>query len=116
MAKPKRTEAELIALLNAALRRTDVCDSVNVAAICQVEDKTANWDADALRGSGVAVRPDCKRVFIAAKYYLRQKYDLLMYASIIHHHLPEMRPCRHRADASKQRLVGAVVPGELHQN
>ena len=48
MAKPKRTEAELIALLNAALRRTDVCDSVTVAAIYQVEDKTANWDADAL--------------------------------------------------------------------
>ena len=47
MAKPKRTEAELIALLNAALRRADVCDSVTVAAIYQVEDKTANWDADA---------------------------------------------------------------------
>ena len=53
MAKPKRTEAELIALLNAALRRADVCDSVTVAAIYQVEDKTANWDADALRRSGV---------------------------------------------------------------
>ena len=79
MAKPKRTEAELIALLNAALRRTDVCDSVTVAAIYQVEDKTANWDADALRASGVPVRPDCKRVFIAAKYDLRQKYDLLVY-------------------------------------
>ena len=79
LAKPKRTEAELIALLNAALRRTDVCDSVTVAAIYQVEDKTANWDADALRGSGVPVRPDCKRVFIAAKYDLRQKYDLLVY-------------------------------------
>ena len=77
MAKPKRTGAELIALLNAALRRTDVCDSVTVAAIYQVEDNIANWDADALRGSGVPVRPDCKRVFIAAKCDLRQEYDLL---------------------------------------
>ena len=79
MAKPKRSEAELIALLNAALRRTDVCNNVTVTAIHQVEDKTANWDADALRGSGVPVRPDCKRVFIAAKFDLRQKYDLLVY-------------------------------------
>jgi hypothetical protein len=52
---------------------------VTVAAIHQVEDQTANWDADALRGSGVPVRPDCKRVFIAAKFDLRQKYDLLVY-------------------------------------
>ena len=27
----------------------------------------------------VLVRPDCKRVFIAAKYDLRQQYDLLAY-------------------------------------
>ena len=78
MAKQTRTEAELIALLNAALRRTDVCDGVTVAAIHQVKDKTANWDADALRGSGVSVRPDCKRVFIAAKRDLREIYDLRM--------------------------------------
>ena len=76
MAKSTRTEAELIAFLNAALRRTDVCDSVTVAAIYQVDDKTANWDADALRGSGVPVLPDCKRVFIAAKNDLRRMYDL----------------------------------------
>ena len=76
MAKPTRTQAELIALLNAALRRTDVCDGVTVAAIHQVEDKTANWDADALRGSGVPVLPDCKRVFRDAKHGLRKMYDL----------------------------------------
>jgi hypothetical protein len=76
MAKRTRTAAELIAVLNASLRRTDVCEGVTVAAIHQVNDKTANWDADALSGSGVAVRPDCKRVFIAAKYDLRQMYDL----------------------------------------
>ena len=76
MAKPTRTQAELIALLNTALRRTDVCDGVTVTAIHQVEDKTANWDADALRGSGVPVLPDCKRVFIAAKADLRKMYDL----------------------------------------
>jgi len=56
MAKPKRTEAELIALLSAALRRTDFCNSVTVAAIYQVEDKTANWDADALSRRGRAAR------------------------------------------------------------
>ena len=76
MAKALRTEAELIALLNAALRRTDVCDGVTVTAIHQVEDKTANWDADALRGSGVLVPPDCKRVFIGAKNHLRRAYNL----------------------------------------
>ena len=67
MAKPKRTEAELIALLNAALRRTDVCDSVTVAAIHQVEDKTANWDADALRGSGVRMPTDACQFFYECK-------------------------------------------------
>jgi len=70
-----RTDAELIALLNAALQRTDVCDGVTVAAIHQVEDKTANWDADALHGSS-AVSRDCQRVFIAAKNDLRKIYDL----------------------------------------
>ena len=76
MAKHTRTEAELIALLNAALRRTDVCDGGNVAAIYQVADRTANWDADALRGSDVPVTLDCRRVFIAAKHDLRHMYDL----------------------------------------
>ena len=76
MAKATRTEAELIALLNAALRRTDACDGVTVAAIHQVEDKTANWDADALRGARGPVARDCKRVFTAAKADLRKMYDL----------------------------------------
>jgi len=78
MAKATRTEAELIALLNAALRRTDACDGVIVAAIHQVDDKTANWDADALRGAS-AVSRDCKRVFVAAKADLRKMYDLLVH-------------------------------------
>jgi hypothetical protein len=47
-----------------------------VAAIHQVDDKTANWDADALRGSSVPVSRDCKRVFFAAKADLRKVYDL----------------------------------------
>jgi len=46
-----------VALLNAALRRTDVCNSVTVAAIHQVQDKTATGIADALRGSGVPCCP-----------------------------------------------------------
>ena len=75
MPKATRTEAELIALLNAALRRTDACDNVTVAAIHQVEDKTANWDADALRGPS-AVPRDCKRLFVAAKDQLRKVYNL----------------------------------------
>ena len=76
MRKKTRTEAELIALLNAALRRTDVCAGVTVAAIHQVKDKTANWDADALRGAGMSVPHDCRRVFVAAKNDLREMYDL----------------------------------------
>ena len=78
MAKPTRTRAELTALLNAALRRTDVCDGVTVTAVHQVQDKTANWDADALSVSGAPVARDCRRVFIAAKYDLRQSYDLIV--------------------------------------
>ena len=78
MAKPTRTQAELIALLNAALRRTDVCDGATVAAIYQVKDKTANWDADALRGAKSPVASDCRRVFADAKNGLRKMYDLQM--------------------------------------
>ena len=49
----RRNEAELIALLNAALRRTDVCAGVTVAGIHQVRDKTANWDGSICLGEGV---------------------------------------------------------------
>jgi hypothetical protein len=49
VAKAVRTNAELIALLNAALRRTDVCDGVTVTAIYQVKDKTAKGASPLLR-------------------------------------------------------------------
>jgi hypothetical protein len=78
MSKTLKTESELIQLLNAELRRHDVCDGVTVTGIDRVDDSEigANWDATYLRGSGTAVLPDCKRLFIGIKQSLRRQYDL----------------------------------------
>jgi len=63
MAKPKRrSRTDRASERGVAAHRC--LQQRTVAAIHQVQDKTANWDADALRGSGVPVLPDCKRVFI----------------------------------------------------
>jgi hypothetical protein len=76
--KRLKTAAELIALLNAELRKQDACTGVSVDGITPVADErvTWTWTATVLRRSGGPVPGQCTRFFVAAVRLLQQKYDL----------------------------------------
>lgn len=78
MEKTLKTEAELVALLNANLRNVAVCDDVSVASIERLDAREGepNWDAHCARASGGPPVPDCQRLFIGIKQSLRRQYDL----------------------------------------
>jgi len=78
MSKRLKTAAELIALLNAELRKQDACTGVSVDGITPVADErvTWTWTATVLRRSGGPVPGQCTRFFVAAVRLLQQKYDL----------------------------------------
>jgi hypothetical protein len=78
MSKRLKT-AELIALLNAELRKQDACTGVSVDAVTPVSDaKVAyTWTATILRLSGGPVPGQCSRFFVATLRLLQQRYDLL---------------------------------------
>ena len=78
MSKPLKTAAELVALLNAELRKQDVCTGVSVDGITPVADERVayTWTAAVLRGSAGPVPGQCSRFFVAAVRLLQQQYDL----------------------------------------
>ena len=78
MSKPRKTAAELVALLNAELRKQDACIGVSVDRITPVTDDRVDytWTATVLRQSGGPVPGQCSRVFIAAVRLLQRQYDL----------------------------------------
>ena len=77
MSKPMKTAAELVALLNAELRKQDACAGVSVEAVTPADERVAyTWTATALRRSGGAVPGQCSRFFVAAVRLLQQQYDL----------------------------------------
>ena len=78
MSKRLKTAAELIALLDAELRKHDACSGVSVDAITSLsEAKVAyTWTATVLRRSGGPVPGQCLRLFLAAMRVLQQQYDL----------------------------------------
>ena len=79
MSKPMKTAPELVALLNAELRKQDACTGVSVEGVTPVADEKAayTWTATALRLSGGPVPGQCSRFFVAAVRLLQQRYDLL---------------------------------------
>jgi hypothetical protein len=79
MSKPMKTAAELVALLNAELRKQDACTGVSVEGVTPVGDEKVayTWTAIALRRSGGPVPGQCSRFFVAAVRLLQQRYDLL---------------------------------------
>jgi hypothetical protein len=79
MSKPMKTAAELLALLNAELRKQDACTGVSVEAVTPIADEKVayTWTATALRRSGGPVPGQCSRFFVAALRLLQQRYDLL---------------------------------------
>ena len=78
MSKPMKTAAELVALLNAELRKQDACAGVSVEAVTPVADEKVayTWTATALRRSGGPIPGQCSRFFVAAVRLLQQRYDL----------------------------------------
>ena len=79
MSKRLKTAAELVALLNAELRKQDVCTGVSVEAVIPVADEQVayTWTATAVRRSGGPIPGQCSRFFVAATRLLQQRYDLL---------------------------------------
>jgi hypothetical protein len=78
MSKPLKTAAELVALLNAELRKQDACIGVSVDGITPVADERVayTWTATVVRRSGGPVPGQCSRIFLAAVRLLQQQYDL----------------------------------------
>jgi hypothetical protein len=78
MSKPRKTAAQLVALLNAELRKQDACIGVSVDGVTPIADErvTYTWTATVLRRSGGPVPGQCSRFFAAAVRLLQQQYDL----------------------------------------
>ena len=78
MEREPKTAEELIALLNEALKKTAVCNGVQVKSVHRDDNphSQSNWTAEYQTASADHAHPDCKRAFIAAKYRLQQMYDL----------------------------------------
>jgi hypothetical protein len=76
--KRLKTAAELIALLNAELRKHDACAGASVDGIAPVADDRVDytWTASVLRKSAAPVPGQCSRIFLAAVRILQQQYDL----------------------------------------
>jgi hypothetical protein len=79
VSKRLKTAAELVALLNAELRKQDACTGVSVDGVSPVADEKVayTWPATALRRSGGPVPGQCSRVFVPAVRLLQQQYDLV---------------------------------------
>jgi hypothetical protein len=80
VAKPLKTAAELIALLNAELRKHDAYAGVSVDAVTSVPNDTVDytWTASILRKSAAPVPGQCSRILLAAVRVLQQQYDLAL--------------------------------------
>jgi hypothetical protein len=78
MSKRLKTAAELMALLNAEIRKQDACKGVSVDGVSPVADERVayTWTATVLRRSGGPVPGQCSRFFVAAVHLLQQQYDL----------------------------------------
>jgi hypothetical protein len=78
MSKPMKAAVELVALLNAELRKQDACTGVSVEEVTRVADEkvACTWTATVLRHSGGPVPGQCSRFFVAAVRLLQQQYDL----------------------------------------
>jgi hypothetical protein len=78
ISKRLKTTAELVALLNAELRKQDACTGVSVDGITPVADEKVayTWTATAFRRSAGPVPGQCSRFFVAAVRLLQQQYDL----------------------------------------
>jgi hypothetical protein len=77
--RPGKTAQELEAALNKALRAHPECSGLTVRKVTRLasNEGLANWDADCAAEPGVAISAECKRVFLAAKHGVQQRFDLV---------------------------------------
>jgi hypothetical protein len=75
--KEIKSEAEIAAMINAAIKKYDVCRDVKVFVSRIPDDGYTNWEASTVRGSGNFVLPECRRAILAVVSELRQKYELV---------------------------------------
>src|SRR5665809_14939 len=75
MSKPPKAAAELVALLNAELRKQDACVGVSVDAVTPVAEEKAGFTCTPtiLRRSGGPIPGQCSRFFVAALRLLQQR-------------------------------------------
>jgi hypothetical protein len=78
MAKKQKRADELIALLNAELRKHKFCQGISVNEIVRVKDERLHftWTALIREAAGTPEHGDCSRFFLAALQLLQQAYDL----------------------------------------
>jgi hypothetical protein len=77
MSQKTRISAEEIKqALNEALRRRHPCADMQVLRIFESDSGPANWDADISGPEGSAIDPEGKRVMLATKLGLQNRFDL----------------------------------------
>jgi hypothetical protein len=81
MAKRLKTAAELIALLNAELRKHEFCEGVSVTEIVRVMDERLHftWTALIQHGARIPQYGDCSRFLLGALKIFQKQYDLRPY-------------------------------------
>lgn len=77
MSRKNRISAEEIKeSLNQALRRRQQCAALTVTRIFETDSGPANWDAEMSAPEGKTIDPECKRVMLAAKLGIQNRFDL----------------------------------------
>lgn len=74
--KTRISAKDIMQALNEALRRRQQCAAMQVLRIFESNSGPANWDADISGPEGGTIDPECKRVMLATKLGLQNRFDL----------------------------------------
>ena len=74
--KSRISAKEIVEVLNEALRRRDQCATMRATRVFETSGGPANWDADISIPEGGTVGTECKRVMLATKLGLQNRFDL----------------------------------------
>ena len=74
MGKPKKTEAELTAMIMSELRQDARCD--DAVRLAFTRPALVNWDAVAMRRGRTLCPPECRRLLADIVRRLQQQFDL----------------------------------------
>ena len=74
--KTRISAKEITKALNEALRRRQQCAAMQATRVFQSDSGPANWDAEISGPEGGTVDSECKRVMLATKLGLQNRFDL----------------------------------------